>query len=70
MMLRNTVDNFDISHFASISGAKRMYLYIRETLSIGFHHGERALDTDLQKMLSAIVTDNIEELLLDIFKDA
>ena len=44
-----------------------MYKYVREELCIKFHHGQKPLDSDLQKLYNAITNRDIESCLLGSF---
>ena len=47
-----------------------MYRFLRRNLAIPFYAGEVALDTSLRKIFAAIQQHDMDDVLVDIFKQA
>ncbi|XP_013408364.1 phenylalanine ammonia-lyase 2-like [Lingula anatina] len=51
------------------TGTKKAYWYIRHTVGVPFYHGQAAIDTWLEKILSAVQNGDFENVLLSAFEE-
>ncbi|XP_013393780.1 phenylalanine ammonia-lyase 2-like [Lingula anatina] len=51
-------------------GSQRAYWYIRHTVGVPFYHGQAAIDTWLEKILSAVQNGDFENVLISVFEEA
>ncbi|XP_013408386.1 phenylalanine ammonia-lyase 2-like [Lingula anatina] len=51
-------------------GSQRAYWYIRHTVGVPFYHGQAAIDTWLEKILSVVQNGDFENVLFSVFEEA
>ena len=53
-------------YYVLFKGTRDLYLFVRQTMGIPFHHGQYYLDTALEKILKAIQNGHMNDVILQV----